>query len=120
MTHTLATQLLARATKVHTSQPCPAPSIYELSCLQRCPLSSPTAAACPVACPHQPLPPALSPFVLKGEHIGALAMSEPGSGSDVCSMKLKAELKGDHYVLNGEGGRRQQLLKAGYKAGNSS
>ena len=47
-------------------------------------------------------------------------MSEPGSGSDVCSMKLKAELKGDHYVLNGEGGRRQQLLRTGDRAGDSS
>ncbi|XP_068082835.1 isovaleryl-CoA dehydrogenase, mitochondrial [Anabrus simplex] len=36
-----------------------------------------------------------------GEHIGALAMSEPGSGSDVVSMKLKAEKKGDYYILNG-------------------
>ena len=36
-----------------------------------------------------------------GEHIGALAMSEPGSGSDVLSMKLFAEKRGDHYVLNG-------------------
>lgn len=36
-----------------------------------------------------------------GEHIGALAMSEPGSGSDVVSMKLRAEDKGDHFVLNG-------------------
>jgi len=36
-----------------------------------------------------------------GEHIGALAMSEPGSGSDVVSMKLRAEKKGNKYVLNG-------------------
>jgi hypothetical protein len=36
-----------------------------------------------------------------GEHIGALAMSEPDSGSDVVSMKLKAEKKGDYYMLNG-------------------
>lgn len=36
-----------------------------------------------------------------GEHIGALAMSEPGAGSDVVSMKLKAEKKGDYYLLNG-------------------
>lgn len=36
-----------------------------------------------------------------GEHIGALAMSEPGAGSDVVSMKLKAEKKGDYYILNG-------------------
>jgi isovaleryl-CoA dehydrogenase len=36
-----------------------------------------------------------------GEYIGALAMSEPGSGSDVVSMKLKAERRGDYYVLNG-------------------
>ncbi len=41
------------------------------------------------------------PKLISGEHIGALAMSEPGAGSDVVSMKLKAELKGDHYVLNG-------------------
>lgn len=36
-----------------------------------------------------------------GDHIGALAMSEAGSGSDVVSMKLKAEKRGDYYVLNG-------------------
>ncbi len=41
------------------------------------------------------------PKLISGEHVGALAMSEPGAGSDVVSMKLKAELKGDHYVLNG-------------------
>jgi len=41
------------------------------------------------------------PKLISGEHVGALAMSEPGSGSDVVSMKLKAEDKGDHYVLNG-------------------
>ncbi|MDI1258203.1 isovaleryl-CoA dehydrogenase [Aquabacterium sp.] len=41
------------------------------------------------------------PKLITGEHIGALAMSEPGAGSDVVSMKLRAELKGDHYVLNG-------------------
>lgn len=41
------------------------------------------------------------PKLISGEHIGALAMSEPGSGSDVVSMKLKAEPRGDHYVLNG-------------------
>lgn len=41
------------------------------------------------------------PKLCSGEHIGALAMSEPGSGSDVVSMKLRAEKKGDHYVLNG-------------------
>mmetsp|Transcript_4969 Transcript_4969/g.10700 ORF Transcript_4969/g.10700 Transcript_4969/m.10700 type:complete len:428 (+) Transcript_4969:178-1461(+) len=42
------------------------------------------------------------PKLVTGEHIGALAMSEPGSGSDVCSMKLKAEARGsDRYVLNG-------------------
>ncbi|XP_029454399.1 isovaleryl-CoA dehydrogenase, mitochondrial [Rhinatrema bivittatum] len=41
------------------------------------------------------------PKLISGEHIGALAMSEPNSGSDVVSMKLKAEKKGDHYVLNG-------------------
>ncbi|MDE2419819.1 MAG: isovaleryl-CoA dehydrogenase [Gammaproteobacteria bacterium] len=41
------------------------------------------------------------PKLVTGEHIGALAMSEPTAGSDVVSMKLRAELKGDHYVLNG-------------------
>mmetsp|Transcript_3858 Transcript_3858/g.5708 ORF Transcript_3858/g.5708 Transcript_3858/m.5708 type:complete len:352 (+) Transcript_3858:98-1153(+) len=41
------------------------------------------------------------PKLISGEHIGALAMSEPGAGSDVVSMKLKAEKKGDKYVLNG-------------------
>jgi isovaleryl-CoA dehydrogenase len=40
--------------------------------------------------------------LISGEHMGALAMSEPGSGSDVVSMKLKAEDKGDHYLLNGK------------------
>jgi len=41
------------------------------------------------------------PPLISGEHVGALAMSEAGSGSDVVSMKLKAELKDDCYVLNG-------------------
>lgn len=41
------------------------------------------------------------PKLCSGEHIGALAMSEPNAGSDVVSMKLKAEKHGDHYVLNG-------------------
>jgi isovaleryl-CoA dehydrogenase len=41
------------------------------------------------------------PKLISGEHIGALAMSEPGAGSDVVSMKLKAEKKGDRYILNG-------------------
>jgi isovaleryl-CoA dehydrogenase len=39
--------------------------------------------------------------LISGEHVGALAMSEPGSGSDVVSMKTRAEKKGDRYVLNG-------------------
>ncbi len=39
--------------------------------------------------------------LMSGEHVGALAMSEPGAGSDVVSMRLKAEKKGDRYVLNG-------------------
>nr|WP_319382450.1 isovaleryl-CoA dehydrogenase [uncultured Roseibium sp.] len=39
--------------------------------------------------------------LITGEHLGALAMSEPGAGSDVVSMKLRAEKKGDRYVLNG-------------------
>ena len=41
------------------------------------------------------------PKLISGEHVGALAMSEPGSGSDVVSMTLKAEDRGDHFVLNG-------------------
>src|SRR5512146_2921154 len=41
------------------------------------------------------------PKLIDGSFVGALAMSEPGSGSDVVSMKLKAEKKGDRYVLNG-------------------
>ncbi|MDP3754086.1 isovaleryl-CoA dehydrogenase [Polaromonas sp.] len=46
------------------------------------------------------------PKLISGEHVGALAMSEPGAGSDVISMKLKAQLVegragGDHYLLNG-------------------
>jgi len=41
------------------------------------------------------------PKLCSGEHIGALAMSESGSGSDVVSMRLKAERKSDYYVLNG-------------------
>ena len=41
------------------------------------------------------------PRLISGEHVGALAMSEPGAGSDVISMKLKAEDKGGYYLLNG-------------------
>jgi isovaleryl-CoA dehydrogenase len=41
------------------------------------------------------------PKLISGEHIGALAMSEPGAGSDVVSMTLRADKKGDRYVLNG-------------------
>jgi isovaleryl-CoA dehydrogenase len=41
------------------------------------------------------------PQLISGEHVGALAMSEPGAGSDVVSMRLRAERKGDRYVLNG-------------------
>jgi isovaleryl-CoA dehydrogenase len=41
------------------------------------------------------------PKLISGEHVGALAMSEPGSGSDVVSMKTRAEKRGDRYVLNG-------------------
>lgn len=41
------------------------------------------------------------PKLCSGEFIGALAMSEPNSGSDVVSMSLKAEKKGNKYVLNG-------------------
>jgi isovaleryl-CoA dehydrogenase len=41
------------------------------------------------------------PKLISGEHVGALAMSEPGAGSDVVSMRTRAEKKGDRYVLNG-------------------
>ena len=41
------------------------------------------------------------PRLISGEHMGSLAMSEAGSGSDVVSMRLKADRKGDRYVLNG-------------------
>jgi isovaleryl-CoA dehydrogenase len=41
------------------------------------------------------------PKLISGEHVGALAMSEPGAGSDVVSMKTRAERRGDRYVLNG-------------------
>ncbi|MBV7597172.1 isovaleryl-CoA dehydrogenase [Aeromonas sp. sia0103] len=41
------------------------------------------------------------PDLVSGKHVGALAMSEPGAGSDVVSMRLTAEARGDHFVLNG-------------------
>jgi isovaleryl-CoA dehydrogenase len=41
------------------------------------------------------------PKLISGEHVGALAMSEPGAGSDVVSMKLSAEKRGERYILNG-------------------
>lgn len=41
------------------------------------------------------------PKLCSGEHVGALAMSEPNAGSDVVSMKIRAEKQGDHYILNG-------------------
>ena len=41
------------------------------------------------------------PKLISGEHVGALAMSEPGAGSDVVGMRLRAERRGDRYVLNG-------------------
>ncbi|MBT1074188.1 isovaleryl-CoA dehydrogenase [Geobacter grbiciae] len=41
------------------------------------------------------------PKLISGEHVGALAMSEPGAGSDVVSMRLRADKKGDHFILNG-------------------
>ena len=41
------------------------------------------------------------PKLVSGEHVGALAMSEPGAGSDVVSMKLRAEKRNDRFVLNG-------------------
>lgn len=41
------------------------------------------------------------PKLISGEHIGAMAMSEPGNGSDAVGMKCKADLKNDHYIING-------------------
>jgi isovaleryl-CoA dehydrogenase len=41
------------------------------------------------------------PKLMSGEHVGALAISEPGAGSDVVSMRLRADKKGDRYILNG-------------------
>ena len=41
------------------------------------------------------------PPLISGEHLGALAMSEPGSGSDVMGMRTRADLRGDRYILNG-------------------
>lgn len=41
------------------------------------------------------------PRLVSGEHLGALAMSEPGAGSDVVSMRLRADRRGDRYILNG-------------------
>src|SRR5438552_4142823 len=41
------------------------------------------------------------PKLISGEHVGALAMSEPGAGSDVVAMKTRAERKGDRFILNG-------------------
>src|SRR5581483_4044030 len=41
------------------------------------------------------------PKLISGDHVGALAMSEPGAGSDVVSMRTRAEKKGDRYILNG-------------------
>ena len=41
------------------------------------------------------------PKLISGEHVGALAMSEPGAGSDVVGMRLRAERRGDRYVMNG-------------------
>jgi len=41
------------------------------------------------------------PKLISGEHVGALAMSEPGAGSDVVGMRTRADKRGDHYVLNG-------------------
>jgi len=69
------------------------------------------------------------PKLISGEHVGALAMSEPNAGSDVVSMKLKAEKKGDRYVLNGSkmwitnGGDADTLVvyaKTDVNAGGSS
>ena len=49
----------------------------------------------------EPQKQAYLPRLISGEHVGALAMSEPGAGSDVIGMKLRAERRGDRFVLNG-------------------
>jgi hypothetical protein len=75
----------------------------------------------PQPTPNRPPPPPRTP----GEHIGALSISEPGSGSDAVSMTTRADLKGDHYVINGNkawctngpkvgGGARRSLLQKVY------
>jgi len=46
------------------------------------------------------------PKLVSGDHVGALAMSEPGAGSDVVSMRTRAERRGDGYVLNGRRRKR--------------
>jgi acyl-CoA dehydrogenase len=53
------------------------------------------------------------PRLISGEHVGALAMSEAGSGSDVMSMKLRAERRGDRYVVNGS----KTFITNGFLAG---
>src|SRR5229473_1159159 len=53
------------------------------------------------------------PKLISGEHVGSLAMSEPGAGSDVVSMQLKATLHGDRYVLDG----RKMWITNGPEAG---
>ena len=42
------------------------------------------------------------PRLITGVHVGALAMSEPGAGSDIVNMRMRAERRGDHYILNGD------------------
>jgi isovaleryl-CoA dehydrogenase len=42
------------------------------------------------------------PRLISGEHVGALAMSEPGAGSDIVNMRMRAERRGDHYILDGD------------------
>ena len=57
------------------------------------------------------------PGLVSGEHVGALAMSEPGAGSDVVSMKLRAEKKNDRYVLNGNSMLDHQRAGCRYAGG---
>jgi isovaleryl-CoA dehydrogenase len=65
------------------------------------------------------------PKLVTGEHVGALAMSEPEAGSDVVGMRLSAELRGDHYLLNGRkmwitNGPEADVVVVYAKAGASS
>jgi acyl-CoA dehydrogenase len=67
----------------------------------------------------------LVPAVLRGEKIAALAITEPGGGSDVAALRTRAEDKGDHYLVNGEktfitSGVRADMLTVAVRTGEAS